>query len=242
MPLLVVAVLIAPLSGCRPAPLATEMLSSSILGTHLSRLVPAGTDSLAVVRQSRYVAGRFNEMDFQPVARPSYRLFLHDQPHVLGIQTGRDARLRSRAIVVSTQLGDPGIASLLEAARILGIESGYSNIPGATVLWTVWVDGASGVSGFLNHPPWALDAVDHVLIITASADNVAQQLRLWQDAGVAATVVSPEQEWPEGEISLPVHAGAAYQLARQALEEIREITSGYTPERHFFPMSIRQAR
>lgn len=239
MLLLAVAVLIAPLSGCRPAPSATGMLSSSILGTHLSRLIPAGTDSLAVLRQSRYVAGRFNEMDLQPVARPSYRLFLNDQPHVLGIQTGRDAQLRSRAIVVSTQLGDPGVASLLEAARILGIESGYSNIPGATVLWTVWADGTSGVSGFLNHPPWALDAVDHVLIITASTDNVAQQLRLWQEAGMAVTVVSPEHGWPEGESGLPVHAGAAYQLAKQSLEEIREIASGTSPEQHFFPMSIR---
>lgn len=238
IPLVIVA-LSALLSGCRPAPSAAGMLSSSVLSTHLSRLVPAESDSLAVLRQSRYVAGRFREIGLQPVAAPSYRLFLHGPPHVLGIQTGRDAQLRSRAVVVSSRLGDPGAAALVEAARILALESEHSIIPGATVLWAVWVDADSGVSGFLRHPPWSLAAIDHVLIVTSVPETATDQLIQWQEAGMSVTVVSLEHGWPVGDIGSSAHAGATYQLAEETLERIREITSGYSPERRVFPTSFR---
>lgn len=230
--LLLTVVMVAWLSGCRPVPSAVEGsgLSSTVLSTHLSRVTPADTDSLGVLRQSRYVASRFREIGLQPVAIPSYRLFQHGPPHILGIQTGRDAQIRSRAVMVTAKLGDPATAALLEAAKMLIFESEFSATPGATLLWTVWVDAHSGITGFLRHAPWSLGAIDHVLIISSTPERDAFQIDQWEEAGLTASIISLVHGWPVVEDGSAAQVGATYQLAEETIGRIKTVASGYERE------------
>ncbi len=198
----IVAVGILVAAGCggsaetvRPDPYA---LSERALYAAADRLTTPASDSVQAVRRSRYAAQRMREAGLMPAFDQSFFDFFESggvkpsdpaRAHVLGYIPGRNPSHAGRLVMIAADLDTPAAAAALETARRLALEALDTQVPERTVLVALWAPphtGSVGLADYLAHPTWALEGIDHVLLVTADSSTAQQAQVLLNTHGIGS--------------------------------------------------------
>lgn len=175
-----------------------------------------------MARRAAYAAERLHAAQVQPVLRDAFVVphpLGREPAYVLGYIAGRNPRVSSRIVLLAADLQGPAAAGTLEAARLLGAEAPYTLIPERTVGVALWAAPSErGVQAFLARPPWALGAIERVLIVTADTLQSEPLRARWEAAGVPTEWVTPGVPVPSPEAGRASTAelALAYRLAEAA--------------------------
>ncbi len=149
------------------------------LAESLRRMTGAAPDAFVVLRMQR--AG------LTPAFGSRFRLA---SGPIAGFIPGRHPTRSDELVVVGAEIGTPGGAALLEAARLVAVRATYAARPERTVLVALWPRGATvpGLAATLRAPLWSSDAVAGAWVVTGDEARVADVLTAF---GVSGGVLRP---------------------------------------------------
>lgn len=179
-------------------------LSERRLNSSYERLTAPALDSLSAARRTRFAARRMEEAGLMPALASGFAVSFATErgsepnptrAHVLGYVPGRDPSFYGELVVVTANLDAPGAAAVLETARRLALEALDTQVPRRSVLFALWTPphtSEAGLSDYLAHPTWALDGIEHAIVVAADSLAAAPSLDMLREQGVGASaLVSP---------------------------------------------------
>ena len=151
----------------QPPPIDASRLSADV-----RRFAAMPSDSSARARRAAIVSSALRSAGWMPAVYDRYALAAGpEDQHLWATLAGRDPSRYSEVVIVAVDLdASAPLAAALETARRLARQAAFDQVPERSVLLALFAPTRPGVEG-LRHlaarPPWALDAVRHVLYVTA---------------------------------------------------------------------------
>ena len=183
----------------RPDPYA---LSERNLRTMAARIAEPAADSTAEARRAQYAARQMREAGLMPAFASSFFEFFDadgggpEDParaHILGYVPGRNPRYAGDLVIAAANLDSPGAAAVLETARRLALEALDTQVPERTLLVALWGPprtGSVGVADFLDHPIWALEGIQRVVLLTADTSGATRSQTMLEELGIGSDIMS----------------------------------------------------
>ena len=204
---LVTGVLAVPLSGCgggtlvdAPAgrPGTPPPIDASRLSADVRRFSAVPADSAARERRVAVAASALRSAGWMPAIDGSFRISAGPPServeHVWATLAGREPGQYAELVVVAADLdAATPLAAALETARRLARQAAYEQVPERSVLLALSSaprNAATGLSDFAARPPWALDAVRHVLYVSSDSTRAAAVLRDAPPLGARVEVIA----------------------------------------------------
>ncbi len=132
--------------------------------------------------------------------------------NVMAMLTGSDPSLRNELVVVSARLDGygtignlqltdgtdlgAGAAALLESARMMSALQSWLRPLHRSVLFALWSGSMTenaGVKAFLEHPPWASEAIRAVVYLSDTGEDVKPVEQLVESSGITFVHVGSDE-------------------------------------------------
>ena len=173
-------------------------IDASRLSADVRRFSAVPADSAARARRAAVAASALRSAGWMPAVDVGFQIPAGPPAerveHVWATLAGREPGHYAELVVVAADL-DAGVplAVALETARRLAQQAAFEQVPERSVLLALSGSprsGAAGLSDLAARPPWALDAVRHVLYVSGDSTRAQSVLRDAPPLGARVEVVA----------------------------------------------------